>query len=78
MASETAERGRSIVRDVMEFRDTYVNSYVGRRIDHRQGDFTDEQYDHWWTEAHETWRRQYPAFAALLPSHLPSEEPSDA
>lgn len=76
-SAEEAESGldaSALVRDVVEFRTTYVNGYVERRINHREGDFTDEQYEHWWREAHETWRRQYPAFAGLLPSVLPEED----
>lgn len=62
----------ALVADVVRFRKQYVDTYVERRINHRQGDFNHNDLEAWERTAHERWRSEYPAFTVLLRSHLPT------
>lgn len=62
----------ALIEDIVRSRQELVNAYIDQRITRCGGDFTDDDYDLWDTEAHVRWRKKYPAFTALLPSHLPT------
>ncbi|MBS45328.1 MAG: hypothetical protein CMH83_19590 [Nocardioides sp.] len=60
----------ALVDDVVRFRQAYVDSHIDQVFELRR-EITDAEYDAAEREAHEQWRELYPAFTALLPSHLP-------
>lgn len=39
----------------------YVDTYVGRRLDRREGDATNEEIHAWAQQAHDKWVAAYPA-----------------
>jgi hypothetical protein len=61
------------LRELVNIRAAFVDAYTQRRIDHREGDCTDEQIHAWENQAFEIWRRDHPALSELFPSHLPDE-----
>lgn len=60
-------------REVVQIRSEFVDDYVTRRIDHREGDCTTEQVRGWEDEAYAMWRDRHPALSSLLPTHLTTE-----
>lgn len=61
------------MREVVSIRADYVDKYVARRIDMREGDCSNEEIIAWENSAYEVWRNQHPALNSLLPSHLPED-----
>lgn len=51
--------------DAVKNRDTYVEQFCTRRIDFREGDYTQEQLAEWQETATRRWVEAYPALAAL-------------
>lgn len=69
------EKDTSLIEDVVRFRREYVDAYIGQRATRCAGDFSNDDYDRWESEAHVRWREKYPAFTVLLPSHTPAPSP---
>lgn len=61
------------LRELAEIRSGFVDAYVTRRIDHREGDCSNEEIATWEAQAFAMWRNQHPALSELFPSHLPTE-----
>ena len=57
--------------EVVQIRSDFVDRYIERRVNQREGDFSDEEFEAWFAEAHQSWRRRFPALSSLFPSHLP-------
>lgn len=75
--AERAESGTprpvSAVAEIADLRAEFVDRFIERRVNHRQGDFTTEQYVAWESQAHREWRAKYPALTAMLPTHIPED-----
>lgn len=61
------------LRELAAIRSIWVDTYVERRLNHREGDATVEQIVEWEAEGYRRWRGYYPALNSLFPSHLPAE-----
>lgn len=64
------------IDEVIAIRADFVDRYVQRRADAREGDFTTAECEAWTNDAFRLWRERHPALSSLLPSHLPAEEPA--
>jgi hypothetical protein len=51
--------------DAVRARADFVDQYCTRRANHREGDFTPEQYEAWQREATDGWTLRYPGLAAI-------------
>ena len=70
MAEVSAYTDFDRIREVAEIRSDYVEKFVARRIDQREGDCTNEEIADWEATAYRIWRNQHPALNSLLPTHL--------
>jgi hypothetical protein len=62
----------SAVSEIASIRACFVDAYVQRRINHREGDCTTDQIVGWENQAYAMWRHDHPALSEMLPSHLPA------
>lgn len=65
-------------REIAAIRANWVDAYVTRRVNHREGDCTTAEIEAWENEGYRQWRGYYPALNSLFPSHLPASGVSDA
>lgn len=55
----------TVLDEIRRVRATHIANYCTRRIDHREGDYTEAQLADWEKAAAERWADMYPALAAV-------------
>ena len=68
-----SSRDDAILEEVSQIRAEWVSGYVTRRIDHRDGDATNEQISQWEKDAYRIWREKHPALSEFLIAHRDSK-----